>query len=144
MKCEWVRPECVEFIPSALEDGVLYISVEYATAVHLCCCGCRSKVVTPLSRADWALIFEGDVVSLRPSIGNWSFPCQSHYWISQNQVRWASEMTPAQIEAGRRRDRERTERYFAGADEVRDDEPAAPEKSWLGRLGQRILARIRR
>lgn len=148
MNRDSVRPEFVEFIPSALEDGLLYISIQYATAVHLCGCGCGSKVVTPLSRADWALIFEGDVVSLTPSIGNWSFQCQSHYWIRRNQVRWASRMTPAQIEAGRRRDRERSERYFAGVDDVVndvvDDEPRAAERSWLVRLWQRISSPFRR
>jgi hypothetical protein len=140
VKRESVRPEFVEFIPSTLEDGVLYLSIEFASAVHLCCCGCGSKVVTPLSRTDWALIFEGDVVSLTPSIGNWSFPCQSHYWIRQNRVRWASRMTPSQIEAGRRRDRERTDRYFTGGDDVSGHEPKDPVRSRLGRVWDRIKA----
>jgi len=32
------------------------------------------------------------VVSLAPSIGNWSFPCNSHYWITGNEVRWAADV----------------------------------------------------
>ena len=48
-----VRHEFVDFIPDILEDGVVYISVTYATALHLCCCGCGSEVVTPLSPTGW-------------------------------------------------------------------------------------------
>ena len=78
-----------EFIPEDLVDGTLYISMDYATAVHLCACGCGSKVVTPFSPKDWKLSFDGRGVSLHPSIGNWSFDCKSHYWIKNNQVIWA-------------------------------------------------------
>ena len=76
----------VEFIPESLEEGVLYITLEYSTALHKCICGCGNEVVTPLSPNDWKLIFDGKTVSLYPSIGNWRFPCRSHYWIEKNQI----------------------------------------------------------
>jgi hypothetical protein len=76
-------------MPDVLESGMLYISVTYCTAIHLCVYGCGNKVVTPLSPTDWELTFNGKAVSLSPSIGNWSFPCQSHYFIKQNQVKYA-------------------------------------------------------
>ncbi len=79
--------EFVEYVPAALEEGVIYVSLRFATVVHLCPCGCASKVVTPLSPSDWQLIFDGEAVSLTPSIGNWSLPCQSHYWIKLDRVR---------------------------------------------------------
>jgi hypothetical protein len=47
--------------------------------------------VTPFSPKDWKLIFYGESVSLYPSIGNWNFPCKSHYWITKNSIepaRW--------------------------------------------------------
>lgn len=59
--------------------------------MHLCACGCRTKVVTPISSTEWRLIYDGESVSLYPSIGNWQFPCQSHYWIRRNEIRWARE-----------------------------------------------------
>ncbi len=68
-----VRHEFTDTIPDKIDDGVVYISILYATVIHLCCCGCRSQVVTPLSPTGWALIFDGLSVSLRPSVGNWSF-----------------------------------------------------------------------
>ncbi|MFE2696973.1 DUF6527 family protein [Streptomyces mirabilis] len=91
----------VDYIPEHLERGVLYVSLTFTTAVHLCACGCGSTVVTPLSPTDWSLTFDGATVSLSPSVGNWSYPCQSHYWIRRNTVSWASRFTPAQIAATR-------------------------------------------
>ena len=83
--------EFVEFIPKHPKEGTVYVSIAYATAVHKCCCGCGSEVVTPLSPTDWRLTFDGESISLHPSIGNWGFPCRSHYWIEQNRVRWAGQ-----------------------------------------------------
>jgi hypothetical protein len=51
-----------------------------------CACGCGKEVVTPLSATDWKLIFDGKTVSLDPSIGNWGFPCRSHYWVRNNRM----------------------------------------------------------
>ena len=33
-------------------------------------------------------MFDGRTISLNPSIGNWSYPCRSHYWIKGNRVVW--------------------------------------------------------
>src|SRR5262249_41051928 len=84
-----LKPEFVEFIPDRLEPGVLFISRRYSTATHLCCCGCGLEVVTPLKPTKWSLIERSGAVWLKPSVGNWSFPCRSHYWIEGNRVRWA-------------------------------------------------------
>jgi len=107
-----LRHEFVEFIPEPLEDGVIYISIPYATASHNCCCGCGMKVVTPLSPTDWKLTFDGKTISLNPSIGNWSLPCRSHYWIVQNRVRWAEQWTDKQVQAGRAHDAASKQRYY--------------------------------
>jgi len=80
--------EFVHFIPERPSAGTLYISTDYGTAVHLCGCGCGWEVVTPLSPAGWHIVFDGKSVSLYPSIGNWEFECQSHYWISSGLVVW--------------------------------------------------------
>jgi len=111
-KRETIRHEFVEFIPEELEDGVLYISIPYATTTHLCACGCGSKVVLPLHPTHWKLTFDGETVSLSPSVGNWSFPCQSHYWIERDRIRWAPKWSKEKIDAGRAKDREGRERYL--------------------------------
>ncbi len=87
----------VDRIPADLEPGVLYITMEYATAVHSCACGCGARVVTPFTPKDWELRFDGETVPLSPSIGNWSFACQSHYWIRWNRIEWAPRWSAAQI-----------------------------------------------
>lgn len=110
--------EFVEYIPDDLKDGVLYISMPFATLAHKCCCGCGKEVVTPLSPTDWKLIFDGKSITLDPSIGNWSFPCRSHYWIREGKIRWAAAWSQEQIDAGRSNDRLAKQTYFqtAGAD----------------------------
>ena len=99
-------PEFVDSIPvaDAMAPGLLYVSMKYAMVSHKCACGCGLEVVTPLSRTEWNLLFDGESVSISPSIGNWSFPCKSHYWIRQNVVQWAPKWTRAQIQAGRRKE----------------------------------------
>lgn len=127
------KHQFVEFVPGKLEDGVLYISMEYGSASHLCACGCGNKVVTPITPTDWKLIYDGERVSLHPSIGNWNFPCESHYFITNGQVRWAGKWSKERIEVGRARDLEIKSRHF-GSDS--EDVPAAPaiKPSLLERL----------
>lgn len=104
----------VQSIPADLEDSILYICIEYATAVHKCCCGCGHKVVTPLSPTDWKVTYNGDTVSLSPSIGNWSFACKSHYWILNDTVSWADTWSKEQIDFGRAQDLTSKNEYFEG------------------------------
>jgi len=96
-----VTHEFVDLIPEQLIEGVVYVSIPYATAVHKCCSGCGREVVTPIKPDQWHLTFDGETISLAPSIGNWSFPCQSHYWIKRNHVRWDRSWTQAEINTGR-------------------------------------------
>jgi hypothetical protein len=99
-----IRYEALEFIPEHLEEGVFYVSRRYRTASHLCCCGCRLEVVTPLNEARWQATERNGEVWLQPSVGNWSFPCQSHYWIEGGHIRWVGKMSAGAIAAVRHRD----------------------------------------
>jgi hypothetical protein len=51
------------------------------------------------------MIYDGETVSLDPSVGNWSLPCRSHYWIRRGAVRWAPAWTDEEIEENREGDR---------------------------------------
>lgn len=106
----------VECIPDRLEEGIIYISMLYATAAHKCCCGCGSEVITPFSPTDWKLIFDGETVSLAPSIGNWNFKCKSHYWINQNRVEWAKQLSAKEINYGRHQDSINKMKYYNNTD----------------------------
>lgn len=79
-----IVPVYVDLVPEELEEGKLYISEAYETAIHLCLCGCKNKTVTPLNKGQWTLIKAKDKISLVPSIGNYYFPCRSHYIITNN------------------------------------------------------------
>lgn len=148
MKRDSIRHEFVEDIPGELEDGVLYISIRYRTASHLCACGCGDKVVTPIKPPKWHLTFDGDTVSLSPSIGNWQQPCRSHYWIRNNKIDWAKPWTDAQIETGRAQDVADVRRYYAGRASQQDDRrPAGARSTLTGRAFdaiRRLMGKIRR
>lgn len=88
----------VETIPLEPEEGVLYITFKYKTAVHLCACGCGNKVITPINPNFWELTFNGKSITLSPSIGNRGFECKSHYWIRQNQIIRASHWSEEKMD----------------------------------------------
>ena len=113
MKIWKLAAQFVEFIPDQLKEGVLYVSMEHAVASHSCACGCGRETVTPLSPTDWQLYFNGRAVTLTPSVGNWSFPCRSHYLIQEGSIRWASNMSISAIERGRTISQEAKRRQYA-------------------------------
>jgi hypothetical protein len=141
-----MRHEFVEHMPDQLEANVLYVSIQYDLAMHRCFCGCGQEVVTPLSPAEWSLGYNGRSVSLYPSIGNWSFPCKSHYWIKDGKVVWASRFSDEKIAMVREKDRQDLGREY---DEPKPDRATKPEsdptpqpaakKSWLARLAERFF-----
>lgn len=102
----------VDIIPNQLDEQVIYISLMYKTAVHLCVCGCNNEVVTPISPTDWSIRFDGDSISLDPSIGNWNFECKSHYWINNNEIVWCKDWNEDEIIEGRKGDKEAKKRYY--------------------------------
>jgi hypothetical protein len=130
----------VEHIREHLQERTLYISMKYATATHLCACGCRNEVVTPFSPTDWQLHFDGDSVSLTPSIGNWQFPCRSHYWIQHSTVVLARQWSKKEIEDDKRHDRHAKEAYYetAKAETIQDDTSSQGRSTWA-RLKRRFL-----
>lgn len=140
MKTERLKPRFVEYIPRELELGVLYISMTYSTTAHLCASGCGNKVVLPLSPAEWQLYYDGRSVSLSPSVGNWDYPCRSHYWIRKNKIRWAGDWTAEQIEEGRRRDERMLDAMFEKL-ALGDKTTSGSEPSILKRLWRAIWRR---
>lgn len=129
----------VENIPDLLDSGVLYVSMEYATAAHSCCCGCGEEVITPFSPTDWKMTFDGETITLWPSIGNWSFPCRSHYIIKQGKAIEALPWSADQVSEGRQRDRNVKRKFF-------EQPPQAhlpPEPTTLGSESKGFWTRLR-
>jgi len=97
----------VKYMPAEIQPGVLYVSDEFRIAIHICACGCGAKIKTPLGPTEWSIVESPQGPSVWPSIGNWQQPCQSHYIISNGEVKWAAKWTPEQIAAGRMYENER-------------------------------------
>lgn len=98
-----IQHHFVQYLPEILEPGTLYISLEYMTASHLCCCGCGEEVVTPFSPICWRMTFDGETITLWPSIGNWKLRCRSHYIIDRGRIIVAGPWTDEQIATERQR-----------------------------------------
>ena len=142
MRQQRIRPEFVESAPRQLSEGVIYISDRFRTALHKCCCGCGQEVVTPLNPAGWSYQREGGTVTIKPSIGNWSFPCKSHYLIIRNEIVWARGMTDRQIATVKARDARDKQKYIDECNKNKSSDDrllgrTAPnsEHSLLSRLG---------
>ncbi len=129
MRSKTLTPLFTEYIPAEPEPGTLYVSMQFETAVHLCACGCGTKVVNPFGPHDWVLSFDG-TVTLRPSVGNGQLPCRSHYYIRNDRIDWLPPISIAATRAAGARDR---------AAHVKADTPPALMPWW-----RRTWDRIRR
>lgn len=134
-----VQHKFVEFMPSLIEDGIVYISLDYRTVIHKCACGCGNEVNTPLSPTGWQMIYNGETVTLEPSIGNWSFDCKSHYWITNGQIDWASTWNDDEIRRTRKVEDDERDKFYKSiksiptvieAIEKQDLEEPFPKKKW--------------
>jgi hypothetical protein len=106
------RVERVQYMPKELEIGILYVAEEFGAAAHLCACGCGHKIRTPLAPTEWEVEETASGPSLRPSVGNWQKPCQSHYWIREGEVIWSEPWSPEEIAAGRAQEEARRTAYY--------------------------------
>ena len=140
MRYRSLEHRLVKHFPEPLQQGILYVSMEYASVAHLCCCGCGEEVITPLTPTDWKLTFDGETISLWPSIGSWTLACRSHYVIDKSRVRVAERWSDAQIEAERNRDRRAKANQYGDRKSIANpsQESQANEEpikaSWLTRL----------
>ena len=99
-------------MPKYIEDDVLYISIEFDVAKHKCPCGCGDIIVTSFSHARWKLIYDGESVSLEPSIGNWSHECRSHYYIKNDKIVWLSSITKEMATSVTERDKFALKKHY--------------------------------
>ena len=84
-----LKPVFVKAIPQLpeMEERAIYVSMRFAILSHLCPCGCGRLVDVTLDPATRSLTYDGEYLTLRPSIGV-KFPCGSHYSIIRNAVMW--------------------------------------------------------
>ena len=103
-RIEHCTAQFVESFPTPMEPGLLYVSIAYSTAGHVCPCGCGREVVTKLSPARWRVIYDGEV-SLTPSIAATGLPCNSHYYITRGEVAWYHKLDATQAARAQAADR---------------------------------------
>ncbi|MET3591737.1 hypothetical protein ABID26_001121 [Mesorhizobium shonense] len=123
----------VHYVPAVLEPGVLYVSEEYKIAMHLCACGCGSKVPVSLGPAGWTIKERNGKPTIRPSIGSGQLPCRSHYFITDGRVEWLRAMSAAQTVAALKSDHGRREAYYRDLNR---------RSRWWARLWKRLLGLI--
>lgn len=145
MRDKVLEHQFVESFPDVLEPGVLYVSLEFGSVAHSCCCGCGEEVVTPLTPTDWNITYDGETVTLHPSVGSWTLPCRSHYVIRRNRVFKAPPWADEEVAAERRRDRRAKAAHYgldvpteAGPAEMESDADEPPVRAagtgWKDRL----------
>lgn len=108
-----MKTKFVEEIPRTLEQGVVYVSMTIGVVCHSCFCGCGHETITPLSPIEWKLQYDGESISLYPSINNWAARCRSHYWIRDGDVIWAPPWTDEEIEKGKDRQAKTKVAYYS-------------------------------
>lgn len=137
-----LKPIYVRYMPSAdtVREGELYISLEFQTAIHKCCCGCGEEVVTPFNSAQWHIYEKDGEVTLHPSIGNWSYACRSHYFIKNNRIVWAEAFDKNKISRVQARDKHALESYIThkNAATQRQEGLFKPLLMALGRYARKI------
>lgn len=136
MKIKFLALVFVESFPASAEEGKIYVSIRFRTAMHLCCCGCRNQVITPIRPNDWTIAYNGESISLTPSIGNWSLACRSHYWINQGNIEEAEDWPQERVDRNREIDLLRKERRHGRpliSDEERSD--SGKPSFWRGIIG---------
>ncbi len=125
--------EKVDLMPSVLRSGILYYSDEFEVAIHLCTCGCGTKITTPIGPTEWSITETPTGPTLYPSIGNWQLACKSHYFIRGGGVVWAPSWSNDEILSGRAEEARRRATHY---------EEIQPIQSWIKRLWNRIVNKV--
>lgn len=128
------RPIWVGDMPSRMREGELYISVKHRLTEHLCACGCGEEISLPLGRCDWRIVFDGETISLSPSVGNWRLPCGSHYIIHENATKWCRPWSQSDVIRNRKRDQ---------AEKLKEIAKRRPRMRWLRWVGRTLSALLR-
>jgi hypothetical protein len=90
-------PEFYKHIPEQkdIKNDVLYISMEFEVAIHMCPCGCGNQNVMPFhteastefrKQHGWGFQNDNGFITLSPSI--LSRICNAHYFLIRNEIKW--------------------------------------------------------
>jgi len=82
---ESVTPEYIEFMPEVddMKENTIYISLKFSVTGHRCLCGCGSLTILPINNDGWNMTDNDNKLTFTPSVGNFQYPCKSHYIITK-------------------------------------------------------------
>lgn len=124
-----IAPKFVDRVPSEIEEGIIYISTSVNIGIHLCPCGCKTEIVTPFDPTEWKFTYDGETISLDPSVGVWGAECKSHYWIKRNQIKWSRTYSESEIYGVRNQERSENYSYYR-----ENKKYSKQEKNWFKKL----------
>lgn len=124
----------VDFIPMELMEETLYISMQNEIIAHKCCCGCGEKVFTPLTPIGWKMLFDGETISIDPSIGNWGLQCNSHYWIKDSEVLWSTKWSTEQINFCRKEEEETRTNFYEKRNDLQKQSVWSQLLKWIKKV----------
>ena len=58
------------------------------------------------------MTFDGESITMKPSVNNSGFECESHYFILRNRVKWAPRLHPYRVATVRLNDRKAKDAYY--------------------------------
>jgi len=77
-------------LPDKPEPGKVYFCKEHSISVHLCPCGCETKIFLPFKPTNISGHYWGlSGSTFTPSIYSIYLPCKSHYHIIDGKVVWS-------------------------------------------------------
>jgi len=87
---ESVTPVYTDTLPnvSIMDEGIIYISIEFGVTGHRCLCGCGELTILPINNVidgkdhGWKMTDKDGKLTFTPSVGNFQIPCKSHYIIT--------------------------------------------------------------
>ena len=121
----------VDTIPAGKRtEGEILISIKYGIASLACPCGCGNAMDLPIEPHRWSIKWDGEHISMSPSISSSRTQCKSHYWITDNRILWAQ---PIGEWSERRKDRA----------EAKARRAAHKQGGAVGRTFKRLLGRRR-
>ena len=98
-----VTPRFVEQIPPGKrESGVILVCIKYGVMSLACPCGCGLTMDLSIEPHRWRIEWDGEHLSVCPSVSSSGLPCRSHYWIQSNRIEWCRPISHA---AERRKER---------------------------------------
>jgi len=89
------------------------------------------------------MTFDGEAVSLKPSIGSWNLECRSHYVVDRGRVIAAGTWTDGEIVAERRRDSHVKAEYYRSRNQD-NGQPGKPAVTEVGPARRRFWYRAKR